>query len=431
MVRALLIFWLVAVVLTAAANPALATESTLQRQAVQAYGTPDPLPEMKIYWKHGGPLFTALDGKVQLGIHGRIMIDSTFFGDVDRDLEEHVGGEFHSGLRFRRVWWLFTGKITDHVFCVAQIGLSHEQIPYLEVWGQIQNLDECLGCFAPDLKLGHTLEPIGLAWLTSSKHFQLTAWPLPTTTFTPGLNTGAILLSRGYDDRLTAQLGYFLVGADLKGEGEYRDGSAITGRVTGLPWVGGENDTRFLHVGAGMSYRFGLEGVRFRSKPDIELGPTVIDTGSIEADTEVFVDLEAALVLGRFSVQAEGMWVHVDAGAGTDPDFWGWYVQASYLFGAESRRYSRTSAVFTGVRPGPKTFDCRGCVSGGWWELVLRLDGVDLDSGAQPGGRCQDAVVGVNYAFNANTRMMLNLVHADVHDVGRLQAAVVRLQVNW
>jgi phosphate-selective porin OprO/OprP len=425
------------------ASAAWADAPSLVRQPVVGgpveWQSPDAL-DFKIYWKSGGPVFTAADGKFQFNLHGRIMADFTFFGDADRALEEAIDDEFHSGFQFRRVWWAFTGKITDYVGWMVQLALENEEIPYLDVWVRIQNLDACLGCLAPDIKLGHYQEPIGLAWLTSSKYFQLTAWPLPTTTFTPGYNTGVTLHSTAWGERATAQLGYFLNSSDLKGLGRYRDGHAFTGRVTWLPWVDCDSDCKFLHLGAGASYRFDLDSVRFRSRPDLDLGPFVVDTGGFSANSSIFVDLEAALVFNRFSVQAEGMWVHVDAEAGTDPDFWGWYVQLSYLIGADCRRYSRTYGTFTGVRP-CKSFDCTDRSWGGSWELVLRLDGVDLDSGDKQGGKCNDVVLGVNYALNANARIMLNFVRADVRNAhggrnlpfgdGAVNAAVIRFQVNW
>lgn len=422
---------------------AVAEEVGLARAPVEELLVSAPAEDaldFKIFWKAGGPVFTALDGDVQFGIHGRIMLDFTFFGDADEELERAIDDEFHSGMQFRRVWWAFTGKITDYVGWMVQLALENEKAPFLDVWVRLQNLDKCFGCMAPDLKIGHYQEPIGLAWLTSSKFFQLTAWPLPTTTFTPGYNTGATLHTTGWGDRVTAQLGYFLATSDTKGLGYYEDGQAFTGRVTWLPWARGDSEYEFLHLGAGASYRFGLETVRFRSRPDLDMGPFVVDTGSIAADSEVFVDVEAALVLGRFSVQAEGMWVHVDAENGEDPDFWGWYVQFSYLIGAPGRRYSRKVGTFTGVRP-CKAFDCRDCDVGGSWELAIRLDGVDLDDGAFQGGECNDVVLGVNYAFNPNARIMANFVCSDVRNAhggrhgafgdGAVNAAVIRLQVNW
>ena len=425
-------------------GPAWADAPTLERQPVDlslGEWEEERRIDCGVYWKSGGPVFTSLDGRFAMGIHGRIMADFTFFGDADTELEEAIGDTFKSGFQFRRAWLAFTGKATDYVAWVVQLAFEHDDlVPFLEIWLQIRNLQDCLGCLAPDIKIGHTLEPIGLAWLTSSKHFQLTAWPLPTTTFTPGLNTGLILHSTAWGKRATAQLGYFLASSDVAGGGRYRDGHALTGRITCLPWADCESDCRFLHLGAGASYRFDLSSVRFRSRPDIDLGPFVVDTDRFAAHEELFVDVETALVLGAFSVQAEGMWVHVDAASGHDPDFWGWYVQASYLLGAECRSYNRACGVFTGVKPG-RAFDCRECGWGGWWELVLRVDGVDLDDGDKRGGRCKDIVFGVNYAFNANARIMLNLVHADVRGAhggrrsspgdGTIDAAVVRLQVNW
>jgi phosphate-selective porin OprO/OprP len=398
--------------------------------------------EGRVYWKGGGPVFEACGGDVKVVFGGRIMGDFTFFDDADPDLEDALADPFASGFQFRRVWLRMNGQVTPYVGWMVQLAMESPDalaVPFLDVWVRLQNLDKCLGCLAPDLKVGHYQEPIGLAWLTSSKHFQLTAWPLPTTTFTPGYNTGATLHSTGWDKHATAQLGWFLAAADIKGTGFFKEGQALTGRVTGLPWAACDSACRFLHVGAGASYRFDLGTVRFRSRPDLDLGPFVVDTGAIEASDELLVDAETAFVWDRFSVQAEGMWVRVDADQGTDPRYWGWYVQASWLIGAPCRKYDRAYGVFSGIAP-CADFDCRG----GTWgavELAVRVDGVNLDDGDKRGGRCRDVVLGANWWFNANARVMVNLVHAEVRGAlgatgtpsgdGAVNALVVRFQVHW
>lgn len=411
------------------------------REEIVAYQKAHPA-DCRVYWKGGGPVFEAYGGDVKVVFGGRIMADFTFFDDADRQLTEAIDATFDSGFQFRRVWLRFDGQVTPFVGWMVQLALeqpNENRIPFLDVWVRLQNLDACLGCLAPDLKVGHYQEPVGLAWLTSSKHFQLTAWPLPTTTFTPGYNTGATLHSTAWGKRATAQLGWFAAGSDLKGTGAFHDGQGITGRVTWLPWTDCDCECRFLHLGAGGSYRFDLSSARYRSRPDLDFGPFVVDTGSFGASEVLFADLEAAFVWDRFSVQAEGMWTHTDADAGTDPDFWGWYVQASWLIGAPCRKYSRDTGVFAGLAP-CAPFDCEARTWGAL-ELAVRVDGVDLDDGDKQGGRCQDVVLGANWWFNANARVMVNWVHARVRGAfgaegvpsgdGSVNAMVVRFQVNW
>ena len=134
------------------------------------------------------------------------------------------------------------------------------------------------------------------------------------------------------------------------------------------------------------------------------------------------------------------MWARVDADTGTDPEYWGWYVQASWLIGGTSRKYSRNTGVFTGVNM-CSSFDCTKR-SWGALELVARVDGVNLDDGADwRGGRCQDVVLGANWWLNPNAGIMLNWVHAEARNAvgagpvptgdGAVNALVLRLRVHW
>ena len=47
-------------------------------------------------------------------------------------------------------------------------------------------------------------------------------------------------------------------------------------------------------------------------------------------------------------------------------------------------------------------------------QIVLRVDGLDLEDGPAAGGKLQSLVAGVNWHWNPNTRTMFNLVFADV-----------------
>ena len=196
-----------------------------------------------------------------------------------------------------------------------------------------------------------------------------------------------------------------------------------------------------LHLGLSASYRGDTRVARFRSRADIDFGPSVIDTGEFDASEAMLVDFEIAWVYDRFNIQSETTIAQVEADAGTDPLFWGTYVQAGYqLFGSPCRTYSKKTGSF-GATKVDKPPVRRRVLRPGGVELAARVSYVDLDDGDKQGGTATDFAVGVNYFLNSNTRVMVDWVWGDLENAlgGRLgpdadgtySALAVRFQVYW
>ncbi len=425
------------------AAPARAVDDDLIEQRVQqaldSYAKKHG-NDFDVAWKNGLK-FSSKNGLFSLGIHGRLMLDYTFFGSVDESLETATGSQAVSGYQFRRAWLTFAGGAYKHLAYVAQFGLEHGDILFLDVWLGLKNLQDCFGCLAPDIRVGHYQEPFGLAWLTSSKYLQMCAWPLPTTTFTPGYNPGVMARSTAFGDRATATLGFFGNTPGLEPDGEWESGYSVTGRLTCLPWAPCDCEHRYLHLGLNGSYRGEISTARFFSRADFDVGPTVVDTGVIPADQSFLVDLELAFVYDRFNIQAEVAGAQVDAVSGTDPFFWGGYVQAGYMLsGAPGRTYLKKTGTF-GPTKVCRNFLGANCCGAGAFELAARLDYVDLDDGDKQGGQARDILVGFNWYANTNMRVMVNYVFGDVENAhgsrnsadsdGSLDGLVVRFAVYW
>ena len=444
-----LVFALVLAVLwLALASPAVAdgtaTTQDAIREEIRAYYENEheaPKDSMRFYWKNGFNLETA-DKKFKMGFHGRIMFDTVFFSGHDEELEDALDFDFRNGSYFRRAWLMVNGTLFKHIAYMAQYSFDLVDGPgFLDVWVGLTGAQECLGCSFPDFRIGHYQEPFGLAWLTSSKYFQLMAWPTPTTTFTPGYNSGIEFNRQWFGNRLTARVGFFSASSDFAGISNWDGGYGITGRVTWTPWAPCDCDSRVLHLGLSGSYRGDIGTARFRSRADIDYGVSVIDTGPFAASESMLLDFEIAFVYDRFNIQSETTVAQVDAETGTDPQFWGTYLQAGFqLFGSPYRTYSKKSATFGATKVCKPLFggDCRGT---GAWELAARVSYVDLDDGDKQGGKVQDFVVGVNYFVNPNARVMLNWVWGDLENAlgGRLgrdadgdySALAFRFQVHW
>ena len=83
------------------------------------------------------------------------------------------------------------------------------------------------------------------------------------------------------------------------------------------------------------------------------------------------IDAEFAFVTGPLSFQAEYIHVFTNAGALSNPNFWGFYLFGSYFITGEHRNYGKQSGTFDQIEPKHhfRPFN------GGWgaWELASRF----------------------------------------------------------
>ena len=105
-----------------------------------------------------------------------------------------------------------------------------------------------------------------------------------------------------------------------------------------------------------------------------------------------------------------------------DPDFAGYYLQGSWIFTGESRRYNAATGSFQNPRP-MVPFSSGGGF--GAWELAARYSRMDLDfmeGSRQPprvpaavrGGDQSVMTLGVNWYPNPNIKVMMNYLLIDV-----------------
>ena len=120
-------------------------------------------------------------------------------------------------------------------------------------------------------------------------------------------------------------------------------------------------------------------------------------------------------------VLAEYMLSRVEESNGTDWDYNGYYVTASYFLTGEHRELRK--GEFRRIRPGSEH---------GAWELTARYSEVDVrDNGL--GSVSSVSRLGVNYYFSRKIRVMFNALYADIagdtrHDETDGYAASMRLQ---
>ena len=191
-----------------------------------------------------------------------------------------------------------------------------------------------------------------------------------------------------------------------------------------------------LHVGASGTYVFApadqgpgttpRHPLRFRDRPEIRVDSVrLIDTGSIDADNASVYGVEFGGNWKNWYLQGEHFWFNVERTLPStlpDPNFAGYYLQGSWIFSGESRRYNATTGSFQNPRP-MVPFSSSGGF--GAWELATRYSRMNLDfmegiagSAAIPGsvrGGDQSAVtVGLNWYPSPNIKVMMDYMMIDV-----------------
>ena len=378
---------------------------------------------VRLFWKDGARL-EALDGLVRLRVRGRFDGQAAFFGS-DRDLEDLVGG-LSNDAEDRRARVTLQGEVGPRFHFKAQSDFADKDFRWKSVYVGLSELPGDLTA-----RLGSLKEPFGLERLTSSRHVTFLERGL-TAALSPPRNTGLVVFGATPGERMTGSLGLFRSVEGLDSVGIGGDQSrALTIRATGLPWVS-PSERSLLHLGAAYSHREYIDNeVRFDSRPEIHLAPDFVDTGKLRADSSDHLGLEAALVRGPVSLQAEAVHAFVDASRSRDPRFDAFYFQASWFVTGENRPYDRRRGRFGRLRPKADFLGFAGVRGLGAWELAVRYSHLDLDDGAVEGGKLHDVSVGVNWYLNASIRILANYVHADRSSSGEVDILGLGLQADF
>jgi phosphate-selective porin OprO/OprP len=377
---------------------------------------------LRAYWKDGLRLETT-NKKVQLKLGGRIQVDTAFF-EEDDDLIGAVGRS-EDGVEFRRARLYISGLIYDHFEFKAQYDFAGGSggTQFKDVYLGLAKLPHVGG-----IRIGHYKEPFSLEELTSSKHITFMERGLANV-FAPSRNVGGMLHNSYLEGRMTAAAGIFR-DTDNFGDSQIDGRYNGTLRLTGLPIY--ENGGRqLLHIGGAYSFR-NPEGdtVRFRSRPEVHLAQRYVDTLAIPADHYSLLGAEAAWVYESFSLQGEFIASLVEATNGqADPEFYSFYVMASYFLTGEHRPYKTSSAIFNNVKPNANFLDGQGGL--GAWELAARYSYLDLEDAGIDGGRIHGLTAGVNWYLNPNYRITMNYVFSHVEGIDDGHAVMLRFQAAW
>ena len=324
------------------------------------------------------------NAEMTVNIGGRIHLDAAFY---DEDITE-----LSSGTEFRRLRAFIAGAIDDDWEYKFQVDFADGDADIKDAFVRYNGLDFGRVTF------GHFKVPFSLEEMTSSKYITFMERAMPNS-FVPSRRIGA-----GIDrssDRMTFAAAVY---GDEANDSSNDEGIGIAGRVTFTPIV---QQDRLVHIGASALFEepqntdAGSDTVRFRTRPESHVTSSrLVDTGSIADVSGVTkLGIEAAAILGPWSLQGEYIATSVDA-AGGDVDVDGFYAYASWFPGGQSRAYK--GGIFQRTKADRA------------WEFALRYSSLSLDDGAIAGGEESNITLAANYYVNPNLRFMANYILADV-----------------
>ena len=364
--------------------------------------------DFRVYWKRG-VRFVTEDKKFRFRIGGRMQVDAGITDASGVVQEEFDLNGIESGVRFRRAGLYLEGTLYKNFEFKFQYDFAQGVSDFQDVYVAVKRVP-----WVQRIQVGHFKEPFSLERMTSSNNITFMERSLQSP-FDPSRNTGIGMFMKFFKRRMTLAAGAFRI-TDGLGDGFGSDSPySLAARVTGLPFY--EDKGKFL-VHLGLSYAFDFRSgdeIRFRQRPSTGFGPRLVDTEKFVTNDITYIDPEVAVVVGPFSMQAEYLQSFLNQEYLDNPEFFGWYVQASYFLTGEHRPYNKTKGAFARLKP-HENFGWGEGSGWGAFQVAARLSQLNLTSGDIQGGRLQDVTLGLNWYLNPVVRVMFNYVYGDRMD---------------
>ncbi|MGH0037186.1 MAG: OprO/OprP family phosphate-selective porin [Myxococcota bacterium] len=343
-----------------------------------------------------GLRFRVDDPQLELRVGGRLHLDAVHFDDDASSNDDEID------LRRGRLY--LAGRFLEDWSFKIERELTADRSGWRNLWLQYRP--------GSDVRIrgGNFVAPFGLEDFSSSNHSTFMERALPSA-LAPSFQTGGSVLTRGGWDHDWGRSSWTLGGAaylepldDHELDRHKSNHWGLSSRLTLAPLA---EERRVVHLGASVEH-LDVDGgsrFRYRARPETGLGSSLLNTGRLDGVDDVLTaGVEAALLWGPVSVQAEYIQARLRRPDRPNPTFRGGYVQASWIVTGEARRYSRTMGTFRGVRPKR---------SWGAIELALRFSTLDLNEETVSGGRARDVTAGINWYLLENLRFMVNYVCVD------------------
>ncbi len=374
-------------------------------------------------FRDGAPKFTSTDGRFQFKARARFYFDAAL-------IEDDVGFENTSDSEFR------SGRIGFEGFAFGDFKYKFE----LDFTGGEVDLKAAtlayVGFRPLTISLGLVKQTNSIEELASSRFITFMERGGFTDAFGLTRRWGATIAANGDNWGFEVNV----LGADPNTTTS-ADGTLVSSRVHYAPRLA---DGVTVHLGASFFHRENAASdniIRYRQGPHAHLARNrYVDSGAMAADSDTFYAVEAAALLGPFSLQGEYSWINanrVDDGTGfvgDDPTFGGGYISLSWFLGGR-RNYLPGTGIFDRAKIDKP-------LGGGGWgalELGARIDLLDLDDKDIRGGVQTILILGANWHLTSHARLMFNYSHADI-DGGvlgdadgdnQVDAIMFRAQFDW
>jgi phosphate-selective porin OprO/OprP len=292
------------------------------------------------------------------------------------------------------------------------------------------------------LRIGNFFVPFSLEQVTNDTNNIFMERSIPTQgVFSADREVGIANYNCTADQRFTWSSGIFLdsISEAAKLRQDSNQGYRLSGRATWLPYYDEPSNGRYLvHTGIGILHTGDQDhSVRFRARPQIHLGPRIIDSGNLAADSYTTGHLEGAVVWGPVTLQSEAFLTSVNM-IGNDTRFFsGAYAHLSYFLTGENRifeRFGQHGAQFGRNVPYNNVFAVPGAISLGAWEMKARWSNLNLNDTNK--GQYNDLTVGFNWYWSDRTRVMFDWIHPVTSSTAVFGATTsdilaTRFDFNW
>ncbi len=310
----------------------------------------------------------------KIDISGYVMLDFNSFDSAfleDSDESESIA-------KIRRARLSFKTQLTNNWNAKFQLGFANNETEVKDAYIQYKGWEWA------DFTIGQQKEAFGLEKLTSSRNLLMIERSISTEAIAPGRSIG--VSAAGKLSSVNWQIGYYQ-------PDESETASAITGRLTWLPWQQKDN---LLHLGASFSER-DHNGSEYRINEYMEVyfSDSLIEGEKLLADNISQQGIELLWLNNSFSLMAEWQKSEVTDINNVNYNYNGGYIQMSYLLSGAHKKYKNSVL---------------GASSSKGWELTSRYSQFTLEEESQ---EAKTYSLGINYSVNKKLKFMADYINAE------------------
>ena len=291
-------------------------------------------------------------------------------------------------------------------------------------------------------RIGNFFVPFSLEQVTNDTNNIFHERSIPTQgVFAADREIGIAVYNHTANEKVSWATGVFFddVNDTVKTRFDANQGYKLSGRLVWVPYFEEATQGRHLvHTGLGILHTNSHnDTARFRSRPQIQRGPVLIDSGNLPAESYTTGGAELAVVWGPVTIQNEAFLSQVNLLSGQSAHVGGAYSHVSYFLTGENRMYERFGQhgpQFGRNKPLVNFYSTKEGRGWGAWEVKARWSYLDLSD--VNAGQYNDFSSGFNWYWSDRTRVMFDWIHplttADtVFGTTESDLLAVRFDVNW